>query len=652
MKHTGRGIAFLLVVALLILSPLRAFADGPNPLAIDETRTDTYPQVDVKLTVNNDGSLGAARTFTDQDFVVEENGQKVEPLIVRRLQDDRTPISIVLGIDVSGSMNDQGKLQKAKDAAKTFIAQLRSIDRVEVITFSDKVNTIISFTNDRTALAKAIDGITAKGNTALFDAADQAVSDAIRAEGTKVVVLLTDGEDNASKVPISQTIDRARQASVAIFTIGLGSNVKDDVLNSIAVGTGARYYKAPKPEDLTYAFKLLSQQIANRYEISYYSPLDAKLGTKIDVTISVVWNGESKAQTSFTYLAPLRQASSGLPAALAPAVDPGKLRQVIDPTPTPTTTTATPDPLPWYADYAAAVLGSLGIVALFAGTSMRLTRGPMESRLAAFVETTRPSRRSQQKQASGGRHVLNVARAIAARVAKLLPAQRIEMMREQLMLAGNPYGWGVEEYLGIRSLLAIVLGGYVYIILLRNGPLQSLLFAIAAGALGFLLPSIWLGRKIKARQKAVFKAMPNALDLLAVSVEAGLGFDQAIAEVCGKWRNALTEEFDILLAELRMGRTRREALKGLQERTGVPELGGFASALIQADELGASIARTLTVQAEQIRIRRRQRAEEEARKAGIKMLFPLVFLMFPALFVVILGPSIPIFMQGFSQAPK
>jgi tight adherence protein C len=335
-------------------------------------------------------------------------------------------------------------------------------------------------------------------------------------------------------------------------------------------------------------------------------------------------------------------------------IDPGKLREVVDPPP-PASTPTSSDPLPWYAgyaDYAAAFLGSLGIVALFAGTSMRFTRGPMESRLTAFVESTRPSRARQKKSSSGSRALIGAARSVSNRVSRFLPARRIEMMREQLSLAGNPYGWGVEEFLGIRTILGIVLGGYVYVILLRNGPFQALLFGGGVAALGFLLPSIWMGRKIKARQKAVFRAMPNALDLLCVSVEAGLGFDQAIAEVCNKWRNALTEEFDILLAELRMGRTRREALKGLMERTGVPELGAFASALIQADELGASIARTLTVQAEQIRIRRRQKAEEAARQAGIKMLFPLVFLMLPALFVVILGPSVPLFQEAFGQIGK
>jgi tight adherence protein C len=225
-------------------------------------------------------------------------------------------------------------------------------------------------------------------------------------------------------------------------------------------------------------------------------------------------------------------------------------------------------------------------------------------------------------------------------------------MRRSLVLAGNPYGWGVEEFLGFRALLGMALGVVGYLLLLPRGPLNALLFAVMFGGIGFLLPVFWLGSRIKVRQKEIFKAMPNALDLLSVSVEAGLGFDQALGEVVQKWHNALTQEFATLLGELQMGRSRREALRGLMDRTGVQELGAFASALIQADELGASISRTLTIQAEQIRMRRRQRAEREAREAAIKMLIPLVFLMLPSLFVVILGPAVPQVLAAFAQVKK
>ena len=159
-----------------------------------------------------------------------------------------------------------------------------------------------------------------------------------------------------------------------------------------------------------------------------------------------------------------------------------------------------------------------------------------------------------------------------------------------------------------------------------------------------MLPALWLSSKIQARQKLIFRAMPNALDLLSVSVQAGLGFDQALGEVCAKWQNDLTREFALFLSEVQVGRTRHEALRGIVERTGVPELSGFVTAVIQADELGAGIAETLAVQAEQIRVKRRQYAEKLAHEAAIKMIFPLVFLMFPAIFVVLLGPAIPLIM--------
>jgi tight adherence protein C len=134
--------------------------------------------------------------------------------------------------------------------------------------------------------------------------------------------------------------------------------------------------------------------------------------------------------------------------------------------------------------------------------------------------------------------------------------------------------------------------------------------------------------------------LPDVLDLLTVSVEAGLGFDAAVAKVVEKWDNPLTREFSRVLSEIRVGKLRREALRDMADRVEVPELKSFVAAIVQADQLGSSIGRILHVQAAQMRMKRRQRAEELARQAGIKMMLPLVFLILPALFIVILGPAV------------
>jgi tight adherence protein C len=164
---------------------------------------------------------------------------------------------------------------------------------------------------------------------------------------------------------------------------------------------------------------------------------------------------------------------------------------------------------------------------------------------------------------------------------------------------------------------------------------------IVGGGLGFLLPELWLGMTIKRRQKAIMKSLPDALDLLVISVEAGLGFDAAMARVVSKSDNALSRELARVMAEMRVGRPRREALKDLVARTQVPDLSQFVSALIQAEQLGVSVSQVLTVQADQMRVLRRQRAEAEAQQAPLKMLFPMLIFIFPALCLMILGPLWP-----------
>jgi tight adherence protein C len=158
-------------------------------------------------------------------------------------------------------------------------------------------------------------------------------------------------------------------------------------------------------------------------------------------------------------------------------------------------------------------------------------------------------------------------------------------------------------------------------------------------ALGFYFPDLWLTSKIKSRQKAVFRALPDALDLLNVCVEAGLGFDAAMGKVHEKWEDDLSLEFGRVLQEIRLGKLRREALRDLADRVEVPELTSFIAAVIQSEQLGVSMAKVLRIQSEQMRTRRRQIAEEEAGRAPIKMVFPIGCLIFPSILILLLGPA-------------
>lgn len=240
----------------------------------------------------------------------------------------------------------------------------------------------------------------------------------------------------------------------------------------------------------------------------------------------------------------------------------------------------------------------------------------------------------------------NLARALS----RATPQAAQQAMIHRLDMAGNPYGWGAAEFAGIRTISALVLGGVSAAILIITGQLTyALFFGVVLGILGFQLPMIWVGLKIRARQTAILRALPDVLDLLTISVEAGLGFDAAIQKVTEKWTNELTFAMARYLAEIRVGRTRREALRDMADRAEVPELTSFVAAIIQADQLGVSLARVLRIQSEQMRIRRRQRAEELAQQAPLKMVFPLVFLIFPAMLVIILGPAIPQLLDLFSS---
>ncbi len=165
--------------------------------------------------------------------------------------------------------------------------------------------------------------------------------------------------------------------------------------------------------------------------------------------------------------------------------------------------------------------------------------------------------------------------------------------------------------------------------------------------MGYLLMTYWLKRRVRKRQYQIQRALPDALDMLTIGVEAGLAFESALLRVGERWDNALTQEFRRAVAEMRMGTTRNVALQRMVERTGVQDLRTFVAVLIQSSTLGVSIAEVLHTQAEQMRVKRRQRAEELARQAGVKMIFPLALFIFPSMLVVILGPSIPAFIDMF-----
>jgi tight adherence protein C len=217
----------------------------------------------------------------------------------------------------------------------------------------------------------------------------------------------------------------------------------------------------------------------------------------------------------------------------------------------------------------------------------------------------------------------------------------------RLERAGYPGGLRGADWVGVKLLVAIILAIVLLVLgLLFGGITLGFLFGVVGLVFGYVIPEYWLGKKISKRSLDMVLQLPDCLDLLIISVEAGLGFDAALAKVVEKMAGPLVDEFRQALAEVRMGRTRRDALRDVAKRADARPISNFIGAIVQAEQLGVPIARVLQVQSQQLRIERRQRAEEAAAKAPIKMLFPMVGCIFPTIFIVILGPAVITVIKG------
>jgi tight adherence protein C len=229
--------------------------------------------------------------------------------------------------------------------------------------------------------------------------------------------------------------------------------------------------------------------------------------------------------------------------------------------------------------------------------------------------------------------------SVAKLVKKITPVEVINQTQKRLTAAGIKMNATIIVF--VQFILAVLLPGLIIAsgVMAKMGTLKGLGMAAFAGVLGYMMPNSWLNTKVGARRLEITRALPDALDLLTISVEAGLGFDMALSKVVEKTKGPLSAEFARAIYEIRLGKQRRESLKDMAARLDCPDLTQFISALVQADKLGVSIGNVLRVQSDQMRVKRRQRAEETAMKAPLKMSFVLVFFVLPALLIVLLGPA-------------
>lgn len=242
------------------------------------------------------------------------------------------------------------------------------------------------------------------------------------------------------------------------------------------------------------------------------------------------------------------------------------------------------------------------------------------------------------------RVIIPVARKFGELAAKFTPQNVLQSYAKKLELAGSPGRLDPSTLLAAQFIIALVFGGLLILVFtvgeskpdFGTGALLVIVFTF----LGFYFPQLWLTSKIQRRQKDIRLAMPDALDLLTICVEAGLGFEAAMAKVSEKWQTELSVAFARVIREIQLGKVRREALRDMAERIGIQEMSSFVAAIIQSEALGVSMAKILRIQSDQMRIKRRQLAEEAAHKAPLKMLIPMALLIFPSLGIVLLTPAV------------
>jgi tight adherence protein C len=274
-------------------------------------------------------------------------------------------------------------------------------------------------------------------------------------------------------------------------------------------------------------------------------------------------------------------------------------------------------------------------------TSERVSARAVRARLGDYGPTV-VKREEDLKQPFSGRVMVPIAQAFSRNVQRFIPSKYLEQYRHKMVLAGKNRETDLERFLILR-VLSIVAIPILWLVVWKLTSLKGidlLAIIVLIGVAGLVAPDATLNRMVADRQHEIRNKLPDVLDLLTISVEAGLGFEQALARTVTMLPGALTEEFSRALAELRAGASRADAFTALETRTDVSELRSFILALLQADTFGVSVGSILRNQAEDMRIRRRQLVQEQAQKAPVKMLFPMVFCIMPALFVVIAGPAV------------
>lgn len=296
-----------------------------------------------------------------------------------------------------------------------------------------------------------------------------------------------------------------------------------------------------------------------------------------------------------------------------------------------------------------AVFGGIALVVLSTGVLTSERTGVSRSLAAIEAIGALPTASKAELEPPFRERVLVPAvRRLTAIGRRFTPADRIERLHRRMELAGMPREWTVDRVLAGKALGLAALGAIGALLFLAAGNvLWAVVFGVGGAALGWYLPELILYQKAYNRSEQIQRSLPDTLDLLMISVEAGMGFDAALANVARNSDGPLAEEFFRVLHEMQLGNGRMDAMRSLAERTDVADLRVFVNAMAQADALGIPIANVLRAQAKEMRVKRAQRAEERAMKIPVKMIFPLILFILPTLMVVIIGPAVVRIYENF-----
>ena len=299
-----------------------------------------------------------------------------------------------------------------------------------------------------------------------------------------------------------------------------------------------------------------------------------------------------------------------------------------------------------------AALVFLAILLVSAALGDAEARGLNRSLAVLEAMSSGPAELTEELDRPFAERVLAPLRSASLRIGRRFTgADSGDRIRHKLDLAGNPPGWTVDRVVAgkVMGLVVGIIVGFVFALITGQATTLRILIVAGGAVAGFFAPSMFLYQKAYDRSSQLSRELPDAIDLLTISVESGLGFDAAIQQVARNTDGPLSDEFSRMLREMQIGQGRSAALRGLGERTNVPEIRSFVSAMVQADAFGIPIAQVLRVQSSEIRVKRRQHAEEKAQQVPVKITIPLIFCILPCLFVAVMGPAAISIMENFGS---